>query len=228
MGCEMYYFFKSIFKKWIGLFSVIITFISFLLLIITFFWHPGFLMSLPRLPGNISALTEIQDEYTWVYYFLISTLTALIFYVAQTQLSNLNTHAEDDFLIRIGERFESNEKTLGGVYIHEICLELGVNDINRKYHKVGEKIIDLSKKKDESKKFIYILHVLDFMETMGYLYLKDGGLSREDIKKLFKVSVIKNYAIFKPYIDHVRKVDEKLYRNFQDMYNELNKPSPSD
>lgn len=63
------------------------------------------------------------------------------------------------------------------------------------------------------------------METIGYLYNKEAGLNKDDIKELFGDSLKTNYKIFEPYITHVRSLNrcDKMYREFQDMYEDIYK-----
>lgn len=85
-------------------------------------------------------------------------------------------------------------------------------------------IVELNKSKnsDEQRKFIYLLNLLDFMETIGHLHYK-GLLPMNDIRDLCGFSVKFNYQIFEQYIDDRKKIHEvpELYKDFENLYKEF-------
>lgn len=217
-------FLEKIFKFLFNLKTLCYT-ILFIILIIFFVFilNPQFLQ--PWMSHLISH--NLQDEYTWFYYFISSTITAVLAIIAVLKLSKISHQVGDDFLIRIDARWESAEKTKGRIYLQELIIEEKAKIEG--YDKVGKKIIELSQNAQDSEKFIHILHIIDFMETIGYLYNKEeAGLNKDDIKELFGDSLKTNYKIFKPYIKYVRnfKGSKKMYREFQDMYKDINGRNP--
>lgn len=125
------------------------------------------------------------------------------------------------------ERWSSQEIIEARIIIHNLYVAAKLKmDDNQKLinKKIGEDIVKLNKSKNSVKqrKFICLLNLLDFMETIGHLCSKNL-LSTEEVRDLCGFSMKFNYQIFERYIRERRKRHKvpKLYQDFENLYNKL-------
>lgn len=119
-----------------------------------------------------------QVELRDINYFFGIAISLLISIVALINLSSISKSTQADFLLRIDERWGSEEIIKARQTIHKLYLdtkEIHKDDeppiSNRKLHsEIGTHILKLHNSKDDIESFSYLLNFLDFMETIGYFY----------------------------------------------------------
>jgi hypothetical protein len=153
----------------------------------------------------------IADELTFLYYVLITTITAIIAFFTYKQFNHLNENMKVDYLLKIDERWGSAEiirarMVIHGLYTRSKQIAENQQSNQSQRQEIGNAIIrlSLSEAGHETEEFIYILNFLDFMETIGYFH-STGQLSEKDLVELFGDSIKFNFEVLKPYIDYRRK-----------------------
>lgn len=175
-----------------------------------------------------------NEELTLWLYFLTGAGTVLLAGIAWVQFGPIKQNIKGEFLLRIDEQWGSNEAIKAKTIIHQIYIET-----QRKHPKVataplnlhslmGIEIINLSCNIKHAEDFIYVLNFLDFMDTIGFLYIKEF-VNADDLNALCGEALVFNYEIYQPYIIHKRDkhANPKFYENFEKLYKELNKKADS-
>lgn len=163
--------------------------------------------------------SNIEMEYTWIYYLASCFFTFLVVFVAWLQLKSINNKIKDEFLLKIDERWESTELSAAKKILHTLELEH-----NKDYTKIGQEIIRMSESKDQNDidNFMSIEKLLGFIETIGYLHNKGGSsLDSKDIKKLFGEAIMDYYKIFMLYIKKNQDENKNIYKEFSEMHEAL-------
>lgn len=178
-------------------------------------------------------LFEIKDATSSIdewFYCVNGAATAVLAVIAWHQVGGIQKSNETGVLLRIDERWSSEELIEARTLIYNMYLEASVKTSSSNVDKfsnsthsiIGRKIIKMSSDNKKCDDFIYIINLLDFMETIGYLQSKDhihpsvlDALCGEDLRF--------NYRIFESYIFYKRKKNNnnKLYRYFENLYNAL-------
>lgn len=74
---------------------------------------------------------------------------------------------------------------------------------------------------NDNSNFIDILSLIEFFDTMGYLYKNSNDEVKEQIKILFKSSVKFYYDVCQVYIENSSSHDKERFKNFSDLYRDI-------
>jgi hypothetical protein len=170
----------------------------------------------------------IADELTFLYYVLITTITAIIALFTYKQFNHFNENMKIDYLLKIDKRWGSREIIKARMVIHNLYLKAkdraqtpNITDEMLRLE-IGKDIIQLSESRagfEAEEAFVHLLNLLDFMETIGYFYSK-RQLSEKDLIELFGDSIKFIFEVFKPYIYHRRKNHGRIVfsKEFEKLY----------
>lgn len=223
--------FKKILKSFLPSQGFVVFIVVFLVLFIILA-SPLVLWKFFHLEISIPTNKTLTDEFTFLYYVLITTITAIIALFSYKQFQHFNENLKADYLLKIDARWGSKEIIKARAIIHHLYLiskrklnissEPEKNELLRK--EIGNELIRLAESTNgnEPQEFLYILNFLDFMEITGYLY-SNGQLSKKDLIELFGDSVQFNYEVLKPYIEHRRDVhhNKAFSKEFERLYDSL-------
>lgn len=210
-----------------------LTFLWVFILLAIILASPLILWKLFHFEINIPEVRPLNDEFTFLYYVLITTITAIIALFSYKQFQHFNNNLKAEYLLKVDERWGSMEIIKARSIIHHLYL-----DSKRKLHitsepdsdallrsEIGNELIRLAESTagNDPEEFLYVLNFLDFMETTGYLHTK-GQLSQKDLIELFGDSVRFNYEALKPYIEYRREMhhNRSFSKEFERLYESLN------
>jgi hypothetical protein len=128
-----------------------------------------------------SLINDIRDSSTiaFIYYFFALYFSALLASIAYFNLSRLNREVKARFLLDIDKRWGEPQIIEAREKIHEFYLECrdpsGQKNKETEKNEISNKILELSRNKCNCaiKSYIKILNFLDFMESIGYLYVSE-------------------------------------------------------
>lgn len=165
-------------------------------------------------------LGDNEDGWSNAYYILLAAGTGLIAWVAWIELSHLENIGQNDFLLRIDDRYGSKEIVEARTIIHKLSLDAPEIEICYDSHvdAIGQKIKEMEINKKSPKKFVYLLNFLDFLETIAY-FVKKEALKSEDLEELLGESLTYYYDIFCPLICSRREKHKKnsYYRELENL-----------
>lgn len=174
------------------------------------------------------------ENVEWIYYALGISITFVIALIAYRQSKEALRQSRTNYLLRVDERWSSNEVIKARLVIHKLYLnaQKQVSKIHRHESKyitpiIAKGIMELHDKEENAKDFIYLLNFLDFLETIGYLH-SEKSISTDEVRELLANSIIYFYEIFSDYIDYRRKTkDPAFYQHFEKLKDSLlNKCTP--
>ncbi|MCL9685835.1 DUF4760 domain-containing protein [Legionella maioricensis] len=195
-------------------------FIYFLLISILLsllFWF------LPSFQFFIFPSGDKPSEHNFLYYIISLAITFIIVLIAYTKSKEALKQSRTNYLLKIDERFCSHEIIKAREIIHEHYLAIQQEnkeiEIDALKHELGKKIIVISRDVNSKEEYIYLLNFLDFLETIGYLYVQKA-VTIPELNELLGNSIVYFYEIFHPYIKHRRnsKADQKFYSQFEQLY----------
>lgn len=166
------------------------------------------------------------NETDALFYCLTAIATLAIVIVAYTQIRKLRENSESEFLLRIDERWTSKEILFARTIIHEIyltvCNERKLSTDSMIQREIGKRIKKMSETIEEKRRFMLVLNLLDFLETIGYLH-KEENIKTPRLQALLGESLIFHYNVFRPYIRHKRRKhgSKNFYKAFENLYNDL-------
>lgn len=194
----------------------------FLIPIIVF----AFLWFLPGLDFFKFSDNQTGQEHAFIYYGSIITLTLILAFIAYSKSNSALKQSKINYLLEIDERFCGSEIIHAREIIHEFYLtatELYPDFDNDQIKPIiGKMINDIHNNIGRKRDFIYLLNFLDFLETIGYLYVKKG-VTIPELNELLGNSIVYFYEIYEPYIKHRRKKDPKFYDQFEKLYESVNR-----
>jgi len=162
-------------------------------------------------------------------YFITGICTAILAFIAWIKFGGLEKINKSQFLMRIDERWASQQILDARIKIHKIYLEVREKPHNKSCQclpeicfQIGQEIILMSGNETDAKDFINVLNFLDFMETIGFLVEKDY-VNHEDLSALVGESLVFNFLIFQPYILHKRAKHnmQYFYIHFERLYDKI-------
>jgi len=135
------------------------------------------------------------------------------------QLKELSSTARTDFLMRIDRRYSSEEILKAREIIAEIKRKHGEYSSKRFQNEMKNIKENKDQKKSYSKEYVYLLNLLDLLETISYLCYKDH-ITPAQIHELFG-NAIKNYQIiFKCWLGDFnagKDIKNQSYPHFPDL-----------
>ncbi|HAT2147266.1 DUF4760 domain-containing protein [Legionella pneumophila] len=195
----------------------IMYFLLFAILLSLFFWF------LPALKFFNFPEPAKPSEHTFIYYIISLAITFIIVYIAYTKSKEAIKQSRTNYLLKIDERFCSPEIIKAREIIHEYYLNIKQKnneiEIDTLKQELGKKVIVISRDINFKSDYIYLLNFLDFLETIGYLYVRNA-VTIPELNELLGNSIVYFYEIFQPYIKHRRdsKGDQKFYSQFEQLY----------
>lgn len=155
-------------------------------------------------------------------------ITFIIVFIANTKSKEALKQSRTNYLLKIDERFCSPEIIKAREIIHEYYLAIRQEnneiEIDTLKQELGKKIVVISRDINCKEEYIYLLNFLDFLETIGYLYVQKA-VTVPELNELLGNSIGYFYEIFQPYIKHRRnsKANQKFYSQFEQLYKCVNK-----
>lgn len=181
---------------------------------------------------QVFALKESHDDALSLEYGLFQNISIFIVYtviaiIAWVQLGKIGDTAEVSYLFEFDKKWGSEELIIARSIIHKPyveCQKLQLDDAER-FRVLGQYIINLSMQDnapDDAKNFMYVLSLLNFFETVGYLYNRKN-LKPAKINELMGQSIKFYYKVFESYIQYRRNKHDKesFHIEFQQMYESL-------
>lgn len=114
-----------------------------------------------------------SDKINWFIFLATASLAALAYF----EFNRANKLLSNEFLLFISDRWGSSEILKARQIIHSLFVKNYRNsksksfeDYQRSLSATSKNILELSKKegKKDGDNFIYLLNLIDFMETLGY------------------------------------------------------------
>lgn len=164
---------------------------------------------------------EIDKHILHIHAASIIILTIALIYVGWKQLENLNQTTSADFLLRIDNRYSNLEIIKARIIIQQLYRKTTLPGQEYSESEVTKKIADEIKligresSNESCEKFIYLLNLLDFLETIAY-FSNRNFVGATEIDDLLGHTILFNYKIFKYWIRYRRKKYKK-----NDYYSEL-------
>lgn len=186
--CELYMDMKNLLKL---IFLILITFLLILLASTLIYWI---------FEKNIFTLSDHHKgdklllEYNIYYYVAITVVTICVAVIAWVQLKNLHNSSQVNYLLEFDKKWGSEEIIMARTIIHAPYVryqEKYPGDKGSIYQAIGNEIIDWSQKDDpeSAKNFMYVLSLLNFFETVGYIHNKAGKTSSQIDKLMVSIPV---------------------------------------
>lgn len=156
----------------------------------------------------------------------IIILTLLLVWVAWIQLYSLNNINKADFLLRIDDRFGSDQIIKARTIIHKFYCESRSEEICQETHikKISERIKEIGTNSEKADDFVCLLNFLDFLETISY-FANNNYLSKRDVQELIAESLTFYYKVFEPWIYYRRQKysNDNFYREVENLVKDINK-----
>lgn len=166
------------------------------------------------------AESNIHEIEVWYY---VGTV-CVTYLIVITQLSSLNKTNQSEFLLRIDERWSSESILIARMYFHTLLLELRAknNNVDPDISIIGYKLIEMSRDETKVKEYIYLKNLLEFFETIGFLYAQER-INTKEADELIGNSILYFYKAYEPYIIHQRKNknDNNLYYELENLYKNM-------
>jgi len=160
-------------------------------------------------------------------HFFIFIATAALVVIAYFEFNRSNKLTANEFLLFTSNRWNSKAIIKARQILHDIFIdayrdEQGKSkcDLSIALNEVSKKTLLMSRSK--GKDFIYLLNLLDYLETLSYFYHRDD-LSLTDIQNTCGNNLIFFYESFKAFIEQRRSHDKKYFINFVSLYHDLKK-----
>jgi hypothetical protein len=169
-----------------------------------------------------------------LYALLPPSAIALFAYSELEKFANININ---DNLMRLDKLWHTAETIKARKIIDQLfqeCYRIECKEcVEDKYETamdlLSKRILELSRPDTVQKiiendgKFIYVLALIEFFDTLGFLYLNGSDIEKERINSLFKNSTIFYYDVTKAYIEHVTTIPdaEDRFKHFSSLYNKL-------
>lgn len=158
----------------------------------------------------------------------IAILTAILVLVAWIQLAGLKKTASADFLMRLDDRYGSEPIIKARQIIQRLYRESKIvnpeapETVHRYY--IGNKINEISEDINLSEEYVYLLNLLDFLETISFFANRDD-ITADDIRDLMGLSLDFFHTIFKPRIEARRNkyTDKSIYSEFEKLVDSIKK-----
>ncbi|MBX9586236.1 MAG: hypothetical protein K2X50_03155 [Gammaproteobacteria bacterium] len=189
------------------------------------------------------SLFQYEGEYSQLIAFLTMIATVLtmiatmaIAYIAYNQLNKIAKINLGDHMLKLDQLWHTVEIIKARKLIDEYFQRFyrvffmsnkalykdAVKMASKEIYKISKPDTEVKIKEYESK-FIYILSLIEFFDTLGFIYSKGEIDQKNEIKSLFKDSVKFYYEINKVYIDHIHNNPDTKdrFKNFQNIYNEF-------
>lgn len=198
--------------------------------------HKSFCVMSLILLSIIIFMLLYECKFEQLILFLTMIATAFIACIAYYQLNKITEINLSDHLLKLDQLWHTAEiiqaRKIIDVYFQRIyrvknkkkkfsydtCMRLASEEIYRFSKSDTEN--EIEKNKSE---FLYLLSLIEFFDTLGFIYSKGFDDQKDEIKILFKNSVKFYYEINQVYIDHIHAThgQEDRFKNFQNIYNEF-------
>lgn len=157
--------------------------------------------------------------------YLVALGTVAIALFAYHELNKSNKQTRNNFISYISNRWGSSETIEARQIIHDIYSKYRLDNNDSTYeeavNEVSKKVLEMSDMEgEEGKKFIVLLSLLDYFETLGYFYA-DGNLDKTDIKNVCGNNLKFIHGIFSLYISKRRKTYKNDFSNFEKLYYDI-------
>lgn len=159
---------------------------------------------------------------------LLGSLTGILVLVAWIQIKGLTKVSKADFLMRVDDRYGSEPILKARIIIHEFYTLSKTSDkdklLTEKQHRyfVANEINKLSSDPTRCEKYIHILNLLDFLETISF-YANHEDIEDSDIENLMGLSLTFYYDVLEMRIDERRKKysNPSYYCEFETLVNRM-------
>lgn len=163
-------------------------------------------------------------------HFFIFIATLFLAVIAYYEFSRSNKLIANEFLLFTSNRWNSTEIIRARQILHKIFIEAYRDkngdakcEFEAALSLVSEKILQMSRSKGkDGDNFIYLLNLLDYLETLSYFYYR-GDLTLPDIQNTCGNNIIFFYNSFKYFIEKRQSHDKKFFINFTGLYHDLKK-----
>ncbi len=173
------------------------------------------------IPKHDVSMRNLHDAFIIILTIFLVIGTFGLGYVAWVQLTAIQKTERADFLFQIDERYGSELIIKARQIIQRLYRESNnlypeaTESVHRSY--IAIRINEISQNINTSKEYVYLLNLLDLLETISY-FANTGVISKQDVQNLMGPSMEFFFIIFKPRIEHRRE----KYRN-ETYYCELQK-----
>lgn len=170
-------------------------------------------------------LTGHDTEEVHYFIFLATLALALIAYY---EFNRSNELTANKFLLFISNRWSSKEIIKARQILHEFFICSYRDDqgkpkceYNVALFSVSEKVLQMSRMKGkEGENFIYLLNLLDYLETLSY-FCDRKELDLHDVQNTCGNNIIFFYESFKLYIEQRQSHDKNFFTHFTSLYHVL-------
>ncbi len=160
-------------------------------------------------------------------HFFIFAATVALGIIAYYEFNRSNKLTANEFLLFTSNRWSSKEIIKARQILHEIFIDIYRNEdgsrkceFNVALYNISE--ITLRMSKSRNKDFIYLLNLLDYLETLSYFYNR-GELNLPDIQNTCGNNAVFIYDCFRLYIENRQTHDKRYFSNYTALYHDLKK-----
>lgn len=171
----------------------------FILVLVDLFYSHSFLKVLSD--KGKDAYGDIAD----LHAVSMIILTLGLVWVAWFQLNGINETDQNDFLMRIDDRYGSLPIVKARTIIHRLYCQTRDKDVSQEIHiqKIAEKIKEMGLQENDASNFICLLNLLDFLETIAY-FANRKSISKKDVSELLGGFLSYYYHVFEKWICYRR------------------------
>lgn len=164
----------------------------------------------------------------WFDTFLHLTTVALGI-IAYHEFNRSHKLTSNEFLLFISNRWGSKEIIKARQILHDLFVDAyrdengKSKDYNAALFNVSEQVLQMSRVKGEKgKEFIYLLNLLDYLETLSYFFNR-GDLKLKDVQNTCGNNAIFFFELFKLYISQRQLHEKSAFINYSRLYHTLRK-----
>lgn len=172
------------------------------------------------LPKYDVSMRNLHDAFIIILTIFLVIGTFGLGCVAWVQLTAIQKTERADFLFRIDERYGSEiilkaRQIIQRLYRESNNLHPGAPESVHRSH-IAIRINEISENINTSEEYVYLLNLLDLLETISY-FANNGLILESEIQNLMGPSMEFFFIIFKPRIEHRREKyrNESYYCEFQ-------------
>jgi hypothetical protein len=163
-------------------------------------------------------------------HFLIFLATVALGIIAYYEFNRSHKLTSNEFLLFISNRWGKKEIIKARQILHNLFVgayrdENGKSkeDYNTALFNVSEQILQMSRIKEENgKEFIYLLNLLDYLETLSYFFNR-GDLKLKDVQNTCGNNAIFFFELFKLYVSQRQLHEKSAFINYSRLYHTLKK-----
>ena len=202
--------------------------VCFIIIFLVFFGILALSFYIPQEFNFYGKPGESYDLYQYQIYYYCWTIAISLFllWVAYFNLEKIAEDRRASFLLELAKLWRTDTNTAARAILYEYKLK-NKNLFGDELHlAISKELLKIKHNSRQKDKFMNLLGLLDFWETIGY-FLEKGYLTIIDINELCGGSIQYHYKVMKPMLDEIRNeckknddqgAPEEIYKWFESVY----------